>query len=178
MFSWHVEKKSSADVQVLEAGEVLLNIISSCGARSVLQSRTQAHPSHNPMSLFSRSVTSHTATPWTTARQASLSLTISWSLPRLMSIMLMMPSSHLILCHSFSTCPQSLLWWVFSNELAFCISWPKYCSFSISPSSEYAGLISFRIDWFDLAVQGTLKSFLQCHNSKASICWHPAFFMV
>ena len=74
--------------------------------------------------------------------------------------------------------PSIFLWWVFSNELAFCISWPKYCSFSISPSSEYAGLISFRIDWFALAVQGTLKSLLQCHNSKASVLWHAVFFMV
>ena len=120
--------------------------------------------------------------PWTAACRAPLSFTISWSLLRFMSIKSVLLSNHLILC-----CP--LLLWpsvfpsirVFSSELALRIRWPKYWSFSfsISPSSEYSGLISFRIGWFDLlAVQGTLKSFLQHHNSKASILYHSAFFMV
>jgi len=120
------------------------------------------------------------ATPWTAARQASLSFTISRSLLKLMSIELMMPCNHLILC-----CPLLLLpsifpsIRVFSNELALCIRWPKYWSSSISPSSEYSGLISFRIDWLDLlAIQGTLKSPLQHHSSKASILWDSASFMV
>ena len=106
--------------------------------------------------------------PWTAACQASLSFTISWSLLKLMSIVLMMPSSHLTLCHPLLLLPSifpSIR--VFSNESAICIRWPKYWSFSfsISPSNEYSGLISFGIDWFDLlAVQGPLKSFLQ-HQS-------------
>ena len=121
------------------------------------------------------------ATPWTTAHQAFLSFIISWSLLKLMSIELVMPSNHLVLC-----CPLLLLpsifpsIRVFSNELALCIRWPKYWSFNISPSNEYSGLISFRIDWFYLfAVQGkTLKSLLQYHSSKASILWCSVFFMV
>ena len=109
------------------------------------------------------------ATPWTAAYQASLSFTISWSLFKLMSIESVMPSNHLILC-----CPLPLLhstfflFRVFSSKLVLCVRWPKYWnfSFSISPSNEYSGLISFRIDWFDLlAVQGTLKSLIQCHTS-------------
>ena len=114
--------------------------------------------------------------------QASLSSTISQSLLKLMSIESVMPSNHLILCHPLlplpSIFPSSR---VFSNESALCIRWPKYWSFSfsISPSNEYSGLIFFRIDWFDrFAVQGTLKSPLQHHNSKASMLWHSAFFMV
>ena len=115
------------------------------------------------------------ATPWIAALQASLSITNSWSLPKLMSIKSVMPSSHLILC-----CPLLLLppippsIRVFSNESTLHIRWPNYWSFSfsISPSNEYSGLISFRIDWFGLlAVQGTLKSLLQHHSSKASILW-------
>ena len=112
-------------------------------------------------------------TPWTAACQASLSFTLSQSLLKLMSTESMMPSNHLILCHPFLLLPSvfpSIR--VFSSESALCIRWPKYCSFSfsISPSKEYLGLISFRIDWFDLlAVQGTVKSLLQHHNSKASI---------
>ena len=122
------------------------------------------------------------ATPWTAARQASLSFTISQSLIKLMSIESVMPFNHLILC-----CPLLLLpsifpsIRVFSNKSTLHIMWPKYCSFrfNISPSNEYLGLISFRIDWFDLlAVQGTLKSLLQHHSSKASILWCTAFFMV
>ena len=108
-------------------------------------------------------------TPWTVACPASL---VSWSFLRFMSIMLVMPSNHLILCHPILLLPSvfsSIR--VFSSELALCIRWPKYWSFSfsISPSSEYSGLISFRIDWFALlAVQGTLKNLLQHHSSKAS----------
>ena len=93
---------------------------------------------------------------------------------------LSLPSNHLILCHLFSSCLQILpSIRVFSNESAHHIRWPKYWSFSISPSNEYSGLLSFRIDWFDLlAVQGTLKSLLQHHHSKVSILWRSAFFMV
>ena len=118
-------------------------------------------------------------TPWTAARQASLSLIISQSPPKLMSIELVMPSNRLILCRPLLLLPPifpSIK--VFLNESALCIRWPKYWSFSfsISPSDEYSGLISFRIDQVDLlAVQGTLKSLLQHHNSNASI---SAFFMV
>ena len=113
------------------------------------------------------------ATPWTTARQASLSITNSRSLPKLMSIELVMPSNHLILCHPLLLLPSivpSIR--VFSNESALPIRWPKYWSFSfiISSSNEHPGLISFRMDWLDLlAVQGILKSLLQHHSSKASI---------
>ena len=121
-------------------------------------------------------------TPWTAAHQASLSITNSWSLLKLMSIQSVMPSNHLILC-----CPLLLLpsifpsIRVFSSKSVLHIRWPKYWSFSfsISPSNEYLGLISFRIDLFDLlAVQGTLKSLLQHHSSKASILHHSAFFTV
>ena len=116
------------------------------------------------------------------AHQVSLPFTISWSLLKLTSIELVMPSNHLILCHPLLFLPSffpSLR--VFSNELVLHIRWPKYwhVSFSISPSSEFSGLISFKIDWFDiLAVQGTLKSLLQYHNSKASVLQHSAFLMV
>jgi len=122
------------------------------------------------------------ATPWTAAQQASLSITNSWSLPKLMSIELVMPSSHLILCHPLlllPPIPPSIR--VFSNESALHIRWPKYWSFSfsISPSNEYPGLISFRMNWLDLlAVQGILKSLLQHHSSKASLLWRSAFFIV
>ena len=120
--------------------------------------------------------------PWTAARQASLSFTISWSLLKLMSIELVMPSNHLIFSHSLLLLPSifpSIR--VFSIESALLIRWPKYWSFSlsISPSNEYSGLISFRIDWFELlAVQGILKSLLQHHSSKASILLCSAIFMV
>ena len=112
-------------------------------------------------------------TSWTAAHPASLSITSSWSSPKPMSIELVMPSNHLILCHPLLLLPSifpSIR--VFSNESALCIRWPQYWSFSfsISPSNEYSGLISFRMDWLDLlAVQGTLKSLLQHHSSKASI---------
>ena len=125
---------------------------------------------------------SDSATPWTAAHQASLSFTISQSLLKRMSIKLVMLSNHFILC-----CPLLLLpsifpsFRVFSNELALCIKWPNYWNFSfnISPSSEDPGLISFRMDWLDfLAVQGTLKSLLQHHSSKASILQRSAFSIV
>ena len=122
------------------------------------------------------------ATPWTAARQASLSFTISQSLLKLMSTQSLMPSNHLILCRPHLLLPSifpSIR--VFYNELALCNRWPKYWSFSfcISPSNEYSGLISFRIDWFDLsAVQGTLKSLLQYHSLKASVLWCSAFLIV
>ena len=118
--------------------------------------------------------------PWTAAHQASLSITNSQSLLKLMSIESVMPPNLLILCSPLpllnSIFPSIR---VFSNKSALHIRWPKYWSFSISPSNEYLGLISFRIDWFDLlAVQGTLKSLLQHRNLKASILRHSAFFMV
>ena len=131
---------------------------------------------------FSCSVMSDSATPWTAAHQASLSITNSQSLLKLMSIESVMPSNHLIL-----HCPLLLLppippsIRVFSNESTLHMRWPKYWSFSfsISPSNEYSGLISFRMDWLDhLAVQGTLKSLLQHCSPKASILWRSAFFIV
>ena len=118
----------------------------------------------------------------TAARQASLSITNSQSLLKLMSIESVMPSNPLILCRPLLLLPSifpSIR--VFSNESALHMRWPKYWSFSfsISPSSEHPGLISFRMDWLDLlVVQGTLKSLLQHHSSKASILWHSAFFIV
>ena len=119
------------------------------------------------------------ATPWTAACQASLSNTNSRSLLKLMSIESVMPSNHLILCHPLLL-PSSIFpsIRVFSNESVLLIRWPKYWSFtfSISPSNEYSGLISFRMNWLDLlAVQGTLKSLLQHHSSKTSTLWHSAF---
>ena len=122
------------------------------------------------------------ATPWTAALQASMSITNSWSLLKLMSIESVMPCNHLIFGHPLLLLPSvfpSIR--VFSSESVLHIRWPKYRSFnfSISPSKKYSGLISFMIDWFDLfAVQGTLKSLLPHHSSKASILWHSAFFIV
>ena len=122
------------------------------------------------------------ATPWTTVCQASLSITNSRSQPKPMSIVLVMPSNHLILCHPLLLLPSifpSIR--IFSNESAVRIRWPKYwsLSFNISSSNEHPGLISFRMDWLDLlAVQGTLKSLLQHHSSKTSILQHSAFFIV
>ena len=121
------------------------------------------------------------AAPWISACQASLSITNSLSLLKLMSIASVMPSNHLIVCHPLL--PPSIFpsIRVFSNESVLCIRWSKYWSFSfnISPSNAYSGLISLRIDWFDLlAVQGTLKSLLQHHSSKASIHRCSAFFIV
>ena len=119
-------------------------------------------------------------TLWTATRQANLSFTISWRLLKLMSIESMMPSNYLTLCHSLLLLPSIFpIIRVFSNKSALCIRWSKYWSFSINPSNEYSGLISFKIDWFDLlAVQGTLKSVLQKHSSKASLLWYSAFLMV
>ena len=120
-------------------------------------------------------------TPWTAARQASLSITNSWSLVKLMSIESVMPSNDLILCHALllpSIFPSIR---VLSNESVLRIRWLKYWSFSfnIRPTSEHPGLISFRMDWLDLlAVQGTLKSLLQYYSSKSSILWCSAFFIV
>ena len=121
------------------------------------------------------------ATPWIAARQASLSITNSWSLFTLMPIELVMPSSHLILCHPLLLPPIPPSIKIFSNDSTFRMRRPKYWSFSfsISLSNEHPGLISFRMDWLDLfAVQGTLKSLLQNHSSKASIFRHSAFFTV
>ena len=131
---------------------------------------------------FSHSVMSDSATPWTAASQASLSITNSWSLLKLMSIESVMPSSHLILYHPLlllPPIPPSIR--VFSSESTLHMKWPKYWSFSfsISPSNEYSGLISFRMDLLDLlSVQGTLKSLLQLHSSKASIFQCSAFLIV
>ena len=125
---------------------------------------------HSRSVQFSCSVVSDSATPWTAARQTSLSITNSRSLLKLMSIESVMPSNHLMLCRPLFLLPPifpSIR--VFSNESVLLIRWPKYCSFSfsISPSNEYAELISFRMDWLDLlAVQGTLKSFLQYQVQK------------
>ena len=134
------------------------------------------------ISQFSCSAVSDSVTLWTAARQASLSTTNSWSLHKLMSIELVMPSNHLILCHPLVLLPSVFpIIRIFSNESALHIRWPKYWSFSfiISPSNEYSGLISFRIVWLDLlAVQGTLKSLLQYYSSKASILHHSAFFII
>ena len=122
------------------------------------------------------------ATPWTAACQASFSITKSQSLPKLMSIELVMPSNHLILCHPLLLPPSifpSIR--VFLNESALGMRWPKYrsLSFNISTSNEYPWLISFRMDWLDLlAVQGTLKGLFQHHSSMASILWHSAFYIV
>ena len=122
---------------------------------------------------FSRSVVSDSATPWTAARQAFLSITNSQSLLKLMSTELAILSNHLILCHPLLL-PPSIFpsIGIFSKESVLCIRWPKFWSFSLSirPSNEYSGLISFRMDC--LAVQGALKSFLQHYSSKASILWH------
>ena len=138
--------------------------------------------SYLPCSVQSLSGVRLFATPSIAARQASLSITNSRSLSKLMSIELVMPSSHLILCHPLllllSIFPSIR---VFSNESTLRMRWPKYWSFSfsISPSNEHPGLISFRMDWLDLlAVQGTLKSLLQHHSSKASILRCSAFFTV
>ena len=134
-----------------------------------------------PLLQFS-SLQSDSGTPWTGAHQVSLSFTSFHNLLKLMSTELVMPSNHLVLCRPLLLLPSifhSIR--VFPNESALCIRWPKYWSFSfsISPSNEYSGLISFRIDWFDLpAVQGTLKSLHQHHSSRASILQRLAFFML
>ena len=128
----------------------------------------------SPMQLF--------ANEWTAAYQASLYFPISWNFLKLMSIESVMPSNHLVLCRPLLLLPSIFpSIGVFPNKSVLHIRWPKYWSFSfsISPSNEYSGLISFRMDWLDLlAVQGTLESLLQYHSSKASILWCSAFFMV
>ena len=132
--------------------------------------------------LVSHSVVSDSATPWTIACQASLFITIPWNFLKLMFIWSVIPPNHLVLCHPLLLLPSifpSIR--AFSNESALLIRWPKYWSFnfSISPSNEYSGLISFKIGWLDLlAIQGTLRSLLQHHSSKASILWGSAFFTV
>ena len=120
------------------------------------------------------------STLWTAPRQASLSITNSRSLPKPMSLESMMPSNHLILCRPLLLLPSTFPSIRFlSNESALCIKWSKWWGFSISPSNEYSEWISFRIDWFDLlAVQRTLKSLLQHHNSKVSVLRHSDFFVV
>ena len=119
-------------------------------------------------------------TPWTAACHASLSFTIPQSLLKFISIESVISSNHLVLCQPLLLMPSifpSIR--VFSNESALCVRWPKYWSFSISPLNEYSGLISFRMDWFDLStVQGTLKSLLQHHSSNVLILWCSSFFMV
>ena len=141
---------------------------------NILRAHLSSLPSLSSVQLF--------ATPWIAARQASLSITNSQSSPKLTSIELVMPSNRLILCRPLLLLPSIFpCIRVFSNESVLHVRWPKYWhfSFSISPSSEYSGLISFRMDWLDLlVVQGTLKSLLQHHSSKASILWHSAFFIV
>ena len=149
--------------------------------------KCERSPSHAFRALlssvqFSHSVLSDSATQWTAACQSSLSNTNSWSLLKLMSIESLVPSNHLILCCHLLLLPSifpSIR--VFSNGSVLHIRWPEYWSFSfsISPSNEYSGMISFRIYWLDLlAVQGTLKRLLQHHSSKALILWHSAFFIV
>ena len=149
---------------------------------SCFTSGTGPYMSYYSISVQSLSQVQVFAAPWTAACQASLCFTISQSLLKLMSIESVMPSNHLILCRPFLLMPSILpSIRVFSNESALHIRWPKYWSFSfsISHSSEYSGLISFRMGLFDLfVVQGTLKGFLQHHSSKASLLWHSAFFMI
>ena len=129
---------------------------------------------------FSRSVVSDSFRPHGLTHHVSLSFTISWSLLKLVTLELVMSSNHPILCHPLLFLPSifpSIK--IFSNELTLCVRWPKYWSFTISPSSEHSGLISFRIGWFDLfGVQGTLKNLLQHHCLKVSILWCSTFFMV
>ena len=147
-----------------------------------LQDSTLHHVAHQISLVQSFSCVWFFATPWTAARQASLSITNSWSLLKLRSIASVMPSNHLILCHPLLLLPSifpSIR--VFSNESVLPIRCPEYWHFcfSISPSNEYSGLISFRMAWLDLLeVQGSLKSLLQHHSSKASILQHSVFFMV
>ena len=149
----------------------------------VLKSFFSFSKSNNKISsVLLLSSVQHFANQWNAAHQASLSITNSRSLLKVMSINSVIPSKQLILCHPFLPPPSIFpTIKVFSNESVLPIRWPKYWSFSfsISPSHEYSGLISFRVDWFELlAVQGTLKSLLQHHSSKASILQHSAFFMV
>ena len=188
-FSWHGHLGEDSWTLFIKASLLQRAKIEAARSSSSLGLKVPKHLYHymylSKESLSSVQLLSHVqlfVTLWTAARQASLSITNSWRFLKLISIKSVMPSNHLILC-----CPLLLLSSifpsnrVFSNESVHCIRWPKYqnFSFSISPSNEYSGLISFTIDWFDLlAVQGTLKSLLQHHSSKASILWHSAFLMV
>ena len=153
-----------------------------CNTMKIIMLYLQLHICYSISSVQLLSCVRLFVTPWTAARQASLSIKNSWSLLKLTTIESVMPSNHLILCRPLLLLPlvfPSIR--VFSNESVLHIRWPKYWSFSfsISPSNAYPGLISFRMDWFDLlAVQGALKSLLQHHSSKASIFWHSAFFTV
>ena len=152
-------------------------VLISCGPRADCDDNQPQFSSVQSLSCVQLFVT-----PWTAACQASLSITDSWSLLKLMSVELVMPSNHLILCHPLLLLPSIFPnISVFSNESVLPIRWPKDWSFSISisPSNEYSGLIPFRMDWLDLlAVQGTLKSLLQHHSSKASNLRCSAFFIV
>ena len=146
---------------------------------------TAGHQTRSPGRFSSVQQLGHVwlfGTPWTAARQSAPSITNSWSFIKLMSIKSVMPSNHLILCRPLLLLPSIFpIIRVFSSDSVLCIRWPKYWSFnfSISPSYEYSGLISFRIDWFDLlAVQGILKNLVQHHSLKLSILWSSAFFMV
>ena len=150
-----------------------------------IRTKGLARPKDRIISLFEISVQSLSCvwlftTAWTAGGQASLSVTVSQSLLKLMSIESVMPSNHFILCRTLLLLPSIFpSMRVFSNESVLCIRWPKYWHFSISPSNEYSGLISFRMDWLGLlAVQRTLKSLLEHHSLKASIPQYSAFFMV
>ena len=147
----------------------------------LVQFRNMSHKWYSFSSVQSLSCVGLFATPWIAARHASLSITNSWSSPKLMSIKSVMPSSHLILCRTLLLPPSSLSNRVFSNKSTVLMRWPKYWSFSssTSPFNEHPGLIFFRIDWLDLlAAQDTIKCLLQHHSSKASILWRSAFFTV
>ena len=150
-------------------------VLISCGPRADCDDNQPQFSSVQSLSCVQLFVT-----PWTAACQASLSITDSWSLLKLMSVELVMPSNHLILCHPLLLLPSSFPnISVFSNESVLPIRWPKDWSFSISisPYNEYSGLIPFRMDWLDLlAIQGTLKSLLQYKSSKASILWLSFFY--
>ena len=170
----HLEMVVRDEEGDLKRGEVMEGLVSQVEEFLVCLDYSVVVQSPSHVRLF--------VTPWAAARQASLSLTISRSLPKFMSIASVMPFNHLILWHPLFLLP-SIFPSIrdFSNELAVCIKWPKYWSFSfsISPYSEYSGLIFLKIDWFDLlAIQGTFRSLPQHHSSKASILWHSAFFTV
>ena len=177
--SWFSSFLVHFSILVSMRGDTLLCFVTTCQGPHLL---VIPIISFSVSSVQSLSCVRFFATPWTAACQVSLSLINSRSLLKLMSIESVMPSSHLILCHPLLLPPSifpSIR--VFSNESVLCIRWPKYWSFSfsISPSNEYSGLISFRMDWLDLlAVQGTLKSLLQHHSSKASILRRSAFLTV
>ena len=178
-YDW-VTEKNWAKLNIIWSEKVVL-VSKSCQTARLLCPRD--FPGKNTGSVqFSRSVMPNSETPWTAARQASLSINNSQSSLKLTTIKSVMPSSHLILCHPLLLLPSIFPnIRVFSNESVLHIGWPKYWSFSfsINPSNEHPRLISFRMDWLDLlAVQGTLKSLLQHHSSKATILRRSAFFTV